>query len=102
MLDWVPAGEVGEPSLVPMVNPASRFPPLGWFFTSKAVNKQVRGVGGGGYLTIDILTLQTVPTLTTSASTRSLLARQHHRAHPESASVVYQGSRVLWMYSKVD
>lgn len=45
MLDWVPGGEVGERSLVPLVNPASRFPPLGWFFTSKAVNKQVRGSG---------------------------------------------------------
>lgn len=62
MLDWVPAGEVGERSLVPLVNPASPFPPLGWFFTSKAVNKagQGSGLGGSGYLTIDILTLQTV------------------------------------------
>ena len=39
MLEWVPAGEAGERSLVPLVSPASPFPPLGWFFTSKAVNK---------------------------------------------------------------
>ena len=81
MLEWVPAGEAGERSLVPLVSPASPFPPLGWFFTSKAVNKAGQWWWSGEGLPYFS---NCGATLTASASPRSLLERQRHRAHPES------------------